>query len=153
MREVSLFRLYVLRALYLLLVVGLAIQDWPGVFDPARRWVLMDGQESSCMVAAFSVLCIFGLRYPLRMLPVLLWEIIWKTLWLASVLIPQWRSGHVDDALKPTVFACSWVVLVYIAVPWRYIYQHYVRAQGDRWRAAAVKGEPNSAFMQQRFGP
>jgi hypothetical protein len=112
MREVSLFRLYFLRSLYLLVAVGLGILVWPGVFDLARRWGLMDGQEANCMVAAFSVLCIFGLRYPLQMLPVLLWEIIWKTLWLASVLIPQWRSGHVDNALQPTVFACSWVVLV-----------------------------------------
>jgi hypothetical protein len=98
----------------------------------------MDGQEASCMVAAFSVLCIFGLRYPLQMLPVLLWEIIWKTLWLASVLIPQWRSGHFDNALKPTVFTCSWVVLVYIAVPWRYVFLNYVRVPGDRWRVAAA---------------
>ena len=153
MREISLFRLYVLRSLYLLFVVGLGILVWPGVFDPARRWGLMDGQESSCMVAAFSVLCIFGLRYPLQMLPVLLWEIIWKTLWLASVLIPQWRTGHVDDALKPTIFACSWVVLVYIAVPWRYVFMHYVRAQGNRWWALAANGEANNAFISQRFGP
>jgi hypothetical protein len=133
MNEVSIFRLYVLRALYLLFVVGLGILVWPGLFNPAQRWVLMDGQEPNCMIGAFSILCVFGLRYPLQMLPLLLWEVIWKTLWLASVPLPQYLAGHIDDSLKPMVFACSWVVLVYIAIPWRYIFTHYVTARGDRW--------------------
>jgi hypothetical protein len=133
MNEVSLFRLYVLRALYLLFVVGLGILVWPGLFNPAQRWVLMDGQEPNCMIGAFSILCVFGLRYPLQMLPLLLWEVIWKTLWLASVPLPQYLAGHIDDSLKPMVFACSWVVLVYIAIPWRYAFTHYVTARGDRW--------------------
>lgn len=39
--------------------------------------------------------------------------------------------------MMPNVFAISMVVLVYIALPWSYIYHHYVKKQGDRWR----KGE------------
>jgi hypothetical protein len=30
----------------------------------------------------FPLLCVVGLHYPLQMLPVLLWGMIWKTLWL-----------------------------------------------------------------------
>jgi hypothetical protein len=86
------------------------------------------------MLAAFSLLCLVGLRYPLQMLPVLLWEVLWKTLWLLLVPFPQWRAGHVDEALQPAIFATSMVVLVYLAVPWDYVYRHFVKAHGDRWR-------------------
>jgi len=133
MHQVSLFRLYVLRAMYLFIVAGLGIFLWPGIIDPSTHWGLSEG-HAACMLAAFSLLCALGLRYPVQMLPVLLWEVLWKTLWLAIVPFPQWISGHVDDAIKPAVFACGMVVLVYIAIPWRYVFSQYVCAHGDRWR-------------------
>ena len=133
MNEVSQIRLYGLRALYLFIAAGLAVYLWPGVLNPDRHWELIQGQ-ANCMLAAFSLLCVLGLRYPLQMLPVLLWEVIWKTLWLLLVPLPQWMSGHIDESIKPSIIACSMVVLVYIAIPWRYVFVHYVKAQGDRWR-------------------
>ena len=78
--------------------------------------------------------CVLGLRYPVQMLPVLIWEVLWKTMWLLMVPLPQWMAGHVDEVIKPTVFACSMVVLVYLAIPWPYVYARYVVAAGDRWR-------------------
>ena len=74
------------------------------------------------MLAAFSLCCLLGIRYPLQMLPVLLWETLWKTLWLAIVPLPQYLAGHLEDDLKPSVFACSLVLLVYLAVPWPYVF-------------------------------
>jgi hypothetical protein len=35
MPEVSMFRLYVLRAMYLFTVVGLGVFLWPGIINPA----------------------------------------------------------------------------------------------------------------------
>ena len=133
MNEVSLFRLYVLRAMYLFIVVGLAFYVWPGVLDPNKQWELMQG-EVSCMLAAFSLLCVVGLRYPLQMLPVLLWEVTWKTLWLLLVPLPQWMAGRLDQSLGPTIFAVSLVVLVYLAIPWRYVFVQYIKARAERWR-------------------
>jgi hypothetical protein len=54
MSEVSLPRLYVLRAMYLFIVAGLGIYLWPGILDPNKRWELMQG-HASCMLAAFSL--------------------------------------------------------------------------------------------------
>jgi hypothetical protein len=132
MPEVSLFRLYVLRAMYLFIVVGLGTFLWPDIINPAKHWHLSEG-HADCMLAAFSLLCLLGLRYPLQMLPVLLWEVTWKTIWLALVPLPQWWAGHVDDAIKPAVFACAMVVIVYAAVPWPYVFRHFVKARGERW--------------------
>jgi len=137
MHDVSLFRLYVLRAMYLFIVAGLGVYLWPGVLDPNKHWELMQGQ-ASCMLAAFSLLCLVGLRYPLQMLPVLLWEVIWKTLWLVLVPLPQWMAGRLDQSLGPTIFAISLVGLVYLASPWRYVYQNYITAPAERWRGVSA---------------
>jgi len=104
MHQVSLFRLYILRGMYLFIVIGLSVYLWPSILNPEKHWELMEGQ-ASCMLAAFSLLCLLGLRFPLQMLPVLLWEVIWKTLWLILAPLPQWRAGHIDDSIKPSIFA------------------------------------------------
>jgi hypothetical protein len=43
-------------------------------------------------------------------------------------------AGRIDESIKPSIFACSMVVLVYVAIPWRYVFAHYAKASGDRWR-------------------
>jgi hypothetical protein len=102
------------------------------VINRGRHWGVVEAQ-AYCMLAAFSLFCLLGLRYPLQMIRVLRWEVTWKTLWLGIVPLPQWLAGHVDESLKPSIFACSFVVLVYVAIPWRYVFSHYVKARGDRW--------------------
>ena len=71
--EVSLARLYVLRAMYLLLVIGGAIVFLPQLIghEPTARGVIPS------MLGGLWVLACFGLRYPLHMLPILLFELAW----------------------------------------------------------------------------
>src|SRR5256714_9938392 len=87
--EVSLSRLYVLRAMYLLLVIGGAIVFLPQLIghEPTARGVIPS------MLGGLWVLACFGLRYPLQMLPILLFELVWKTIWLIDYGLPQWRWG------------------------------------------------------------
>jgi len=105
MNDVSLFRLYLLRALYLLIVVGLGIVVWPGVIHHAKPWELMEGVVA-CMLAAFSALSVLGLRYPLQMLPLLLWELVWKAIWLLVVALPLWSAGQMDESTWSVASAC-----------------------------------------------
>lgn len=133
MNDVSLLRLYLLRAMYLLVVVGLGIVIWPGILFQAQPWELSRGVVI-CMLAAFSLLCAVGLRYPLLMLPVLLWELAWKTMWLLLVALPAWRGGHLDGATLATTIDCLFVAVVPFVIPWGYVLRQYVRREGDRWR-------------------
>lgn len=130
--EVSLLRLYLLRAMYLLIVVGLGIVVWPGIIHHSTPWTL-NGGVVKCMLAAFSLLSLLGLRYPLQMLPVLLWELGWKAIWLAIVAYPAWAAGSMDAAMTATAIECMVAVLIPIVVPWRYVLARYVRAPAARW--------------------
>lgn len=133
MNEVSLFRLYLLRALYLLIVVGLGIVVWPGVIHHEKPWEPMEGVVA-CMLASFSALSVLGLRYPLQMMPLLFWELVWKTIWLIVVAVPLWSAGTMDKAHHSIAVAVLGVVIFPFIIPWRYVFTHYVKKLGDRWR-------------------
>jgi hypothetical protein len=130
---VPLWRLYALRAGYLLLVAGLGSQVWPGIVLRHGAWTLMEGVVQ-CMLGALSLLALLGLRYPLRMLPLLLFEIAWKVIWLAVVATPLWIAGRMDADTWSTAAACLMMVVFPIVIPWRHVWTTLVAAPGDRWR-------------------
>jgi hypothetical protein len=130
---VSLFRLYLLRLAYLILVVGIGVEFWPGLLLRGATWPLMQGVAFS-MLAALSVLAVIGLRYPLALLPALFFELLWKTLWLVLVALPKWWAGPLDAATRESVFACAMAVILLPLIPWRYVVATYVMKPGERWR-------------------
>jgi hypothetical protein len=125
-------RLHAMRAGYLLMGVGLAVVKWPLLPD-ASGLPHFEGVTLS-LLTAMSVLAFLGLRYPVRLLPVLLFESAWKVLWLTVVALPKAMSGDLDAATSDTVVTCSLVVVVIAVIPWRYVWRNYVRAAGDPWR-------------------
>src|SRR5476649_769550 len=139
MNEVSLVRLYMLRAVYLIIAVGLGMLVWPGVIHHDKPWSLWPGVVN-CMLAAFGALCALGVRYPLQMLPVLLWELTWKTIWLLVVAMPLWLAGQMDQPTWEIASAVLLVVAFPFVIPWSYVYANYVRKSGDRWQRAAISG-------------
>ena len=86
-KELSTRRLNVMRFGYAFLGVGLAIVRWPLLFQDAPSLPLMEG-VATCLLTAMSLLALLGLRYPVRMLPILLFEVAWKVIWIAAVAIP-----------------------------------------------------------------
>ena len=129
---VPLWRLYLLRATYLLLVVGMGFQVWPALFHH-HPWTLMQG-VANCMLASMSALAALGLRYPLKMLPILFFELVWKATWLIGIAYPAWAAHAVDPDMAGTVFACALGVIFPVVIPWRYVLETYFKAPGDRWR-------------------
>lgn len=136
MNEVSQFRLYVLRAMYLLITLGLAIAVIPGIFHHAKPWGVSEG-ANQCMLAAFWALSALGLRYPLQMLPVLLWELTWKSIWLIIVAAPLRFASTMDQATGAMASEILVVVLIPFVIPWDYVIAHYVRKPGNPWRSTA----------------
>jgi hypothetical protein len=129
--EVSLVRLYVLRATYLLLVVGLGAMIVPPLVthEPMARGVIPS------LLGALWLLAFLGLKYPLQMLPLLMFEFAWKTIWLFDYGLPQWSAGRMPPTFSEDFTAIgAGVILMPIVIPWGYVWRHYVKAPGDRWR-------------------
>ncbi|KAF1716276.1 hypothetical protein CSC74_10535 [Pseudoxanthomonas yeongjuensis] len=133
MPEVSLLRLYLLRAMYLLIAAGLGIVLWPSIVSSAGT-----AADSNTVVMALlgslSLLCLLGIRYPLRMLPLLIFELVWKTIWVVAFALPLWLAGTLDAYGRETLFACMvGVVLVPLVIPWGHVYRTYLAARGEAW--------------------
>jgi hypothetical protein len=131
--ETSLLRLYLLRGTYLLIALGLGPQIWPLIFHH-RAWTDLMHGVAVCLLAAVTALALLGVRYPLRMLPLLFLELVWKSLWLLAMALPMWRAGALDADALDTVQACLMGIIFPIVIPWGYVWRHYVVAPGDRWR-------------------
>ncbi len=134
--DVALWRLYVLRAFYLAIAVLEGAQIWPIIIQHAQNgkvWELMHG-VAFCMLSALTALAFLGVRYPLKMLPLMFFEMAWKVIWLAAVALPLELAHKMDDDNMPTVIACSMIAVVFLIMPWGYVWRQYVKSPGDRWR-------------------
>jgi hypothetical protein len=132
-RELSPRRLNIMRFGYAFMGVGLAIVKWPILVQNAPSLPVFEGVVA-CLLTAMSLLAFLGLRYPVRMLPILLFEVIWKVIWIAAVAVPHLVADDIDAATRALLFNCSLVVIIIAVTPWRYVWRRYVRATGDAWR-------------------
>jgi hypothetical protein len=87
-----------------------------------------------------SVLALMGLRYPLRMLPILLFEVGWKLTWLGVIALPLWLDDNLDDATGEQAATVLWVVIIIAVIPWRHVIAQYLLATGDPWRRSRTTG-------------
>jgi hypothetical protein len=89
------------------------------------------------MLVALSLLTFLGLRYPLQLLPILLFELAWKFIWVGVVVVPLWAAGRLDPATLYVFSTCLVVLIVLAVIPWRYVFTQFVSNPGDRWRPVA----------------
>lgn len=129
--EVSLARLYVMRAACLAGAVALGFDILPALIrpDPVARGMI------PAILGGLWVMALIGIRHPLRMVPILLFEFVWKTIWLLAYGLPQWLAGTGSPRLSEDLIGIGLGPLVFgLVMPWGYVWRHYVRAPGDRWR-------------------
>ena len=129
--EVSLFRLYMLRAAYLLLVVGLGGMIVPDVISHP----LISRGVIPSLLGAVWLLAFVGLKYPLEMLPLLMFEFAWKALWVVAYGVPQWSEGHLPATFaEDSLNIGLGVILMPLVIPWGFVWRHFVKQAGARWR-------------------
>lgn len=130
--EVPLWRLYLMRAIALLFAVSGFFNYLPGLLDPSPT---ARGMTNGMLGGLWVLVMLFGLRYPLKMIPIFLFEFIWKSIWLICFGLPQWWAGREDPQLSKDLFEIGAFPFVFaLIIPWGYVWRHYVKAPSDRWR-------------------
>lgn len=135
MNDVSLFRLYLLRACYALLAVSQGSIQLPLFFHHAP-WTLNSGMAHSFLLA-LATLSLVGVRYPLQLLPIFIYELLWKLIWLVGIALPLWLANQVDAETREAFFQIGPIIVLIPIIPWRYIFQNYISKPGDRWTSRA----------------
>ena len=70
-------------------------------------------------------------RYPLKMLPLLFFEIIWKSIWLAAFALPLLLThSYIDVAMAEKIQACLTVVIILPLIPWHYVFSAFASHPG-----------------------
>ena len=131
---VSIPRRNALRACYLLMVVGLGATAWPRLLTAAPDRPLMDGVVDA-VLCGLQLLAMVGLFSPVRMLTVLVFDVLWKVIWVAAVAIPRWVDHTVDADVTETLFAAAWAIPFVVIIPWRVVVAEVLR-RGEPWRRA-----------------
>ncbi|MGH2828116.1 MAG: hypothetical protein ACRDKF_14235 [Actinomycetota bacterium] len=133
----SVRRLNVMRIGYAVMGVGIAVRNWPLLVNRSEPWPLYEG-VTKYMLVAMGLLALLGLRYPVKMLPILLFESAWKLLWLGAVAAPLWIADDLDAATSEVAGAALLVVIILAVIPWRYVITQFVTKPGDPWRSRAA---------------
>lgn len=131
--EVSLFRLYTLRVAYFVMAAGLGVFIWPDVVHHTNEFAAMRGIQVA-LLAGLGATAALGLRYPVKMLPVLLFELTWKAIYLIAFAWPLWSAHQINAATAEDIKSVLMVVIFIPLIPWRYVFAHYVLECGDRWK-------------------
>jgi hypothetical protein len=119
--------IYLLRLIYFLMAAFVAPNAWRALVTHEGPWNHFTAL-AFCVWAAYPTLAVLGLLHPLRMLPIMLFAIAYKALWLIVVAYPLWRAGALAGSpAEEMTYAFLWLPLPLIAVPWKYVFETYVK--------------------------
>ena len=118
--------IYLLRLVYALVFVFVGFDVWSSILSHEGTWNPVTA-AAFCMWAAYSLMSLIGIFRPLKMLPLVLFEILYKLIWLTIVAYPLWSANELAGSpAEDMVYAFLWVILPVVAVPWKYAAIHYV---------------------------
>ena len=132
MRPFSALRLTLLRACYAVLVVGLSLRYGPVFVEGLYTLPRMDGVVVA-LLSALGLLSVAGLFSPFRMLPLLVFEIAWKLIWVSAVAVPKWLDGSLDEGTLSILFNCAVALPFVFIVPWRHVAVTFLTSADPLW--------------------
>lgn len=111
------------------MLVVMSVDAWKMIFTH-------DGQLERfraiaiCVWAAYGTLGLFGLFKPLKWLPIVLFMIFYKTLWLLVVSLPLWKSnqlaGSPAEEMTYIFLVAPFLLLI---IPWKYVFRTFIFEQ------------------------
>lgn len=119
--------IWLLRLFYFLMAAFVATDAWKTLITHEGPWNHVRA-VAFCVWATYPTLAVLGLIHPLRMLPIMLFTIGYKSIWLIFVAYPLWRANALAGSpAEEMTHVFLWTPLLMIAVPWKYVYQVYVK--------------------------
>ena len=128
----SVVRLNLMRVGYAVMGFGLAAAKWP-LLDDLRHMPVFEG-VMTCLFVALGLLALLGLRQPARMLPVLVFDVLWKAIWLTLVALPEAVTGSLSEDVRQVAVNCSVVAIVVLVTPWSHVWHRLISGPADPWR-------------------
>jgi len=137
--------IFLLRIVYLLMCGMMAVTAWSSILDHQGAWEPYRAM-ATCVWAAYGTLSLLGLLQPLRMLPIVLFMIFYKSLWLAVVAYPLWRAGTLaGSSAEELTFIFLAAPVFALVVPWGYVVRRFVLVQNRGPKVALAQPAARTA--------
>jgi hypothetical protein len=118
--------IYLLRLLFTLMFLFLTYDSVTHIIRHTGPW---DPANSAAwfMWGSCAVIAIIGIRRPLRMLPIVLFEIVYKTAWLIIIAYPLYQRNELTgSSAEGMADNFMLVILPIVAMPWKYFFRTYI---------------------------
>jgi hypothetical protein len=93
-----------------------SVGGWPA--DEPIAWGIV-----ASVYVAFGILSIFGLRSPLKFVPILFLQLSYKSIWFIAVVLPLLVAGRFPSyAILTVVIFATFIIGDLIAIPFPYIF-------------------------------
>jgi len=122
MTRLPVWRIALLRVGYLLIAGGLGMFIVPRLISPPA-WSSSSAAVVTCFLAAMMTLCALGVWRPLAMLPVMLFELVWKIVYMTRVALPAWLDGTLTGDFEAVYWECVPILLYIPIIPWRHVWR------------------------------
>jgi len=120
------FNVWGLRLFYFLMLVFVAPGAWRVLLDHDGPWDPLHA-VAWAVWATYPALAAFALLHPLRWLPLMVFTIGYKAVWLGFVALPLWQAGTMDGSnAQPIAESFLALPLLVLVVPWAYAWRTYV---------------------------
>jgi hypothetical protein len=118
--------IFLLRLLFTLMFFFLSYDSWTAILHHKGAWNNVNA-AAWCMWASYAGISCIGMMRPLKMLPIVLFEIIYKMAWLLIVAYPLWMNGELAGSpAEGMARVFIWVILPIAAMPWRYFFRTHI---------------------------
>lgn len=119
--------IYLLRLFYFLIAAFVGSEAWSTLINHQGAWNHTVAL-TWCVFAAYSTLSVIGLFRPLRMLPIMLFVLVYKSLWLIVVAFPLWRAGTMaGNPAEEMAGVFMWIPVLFPVIPWGYVWRTLLR--------------------------
>ena len=116
-----------MRGLFFLNFISLAFDNWQTILFPNSQMDTLTGVTISFW-AAFSLLNLLGLRFPLKFVPILLLQLLYKSAWIIGTYLPAKNSDVLNEDLASFFWVCvAGIVLNLLIIPWKFVYYEYLK--------------------------
>jgi hypothetical protein len=121
----SSLRLWVMRVPYFFTGVLFTFTAWTSLLNYWGEFEATEG-VAYAFWGVLSLLALFGLRFPVKMLPLLLLQFGYKLLWIAAVGYPLMSRGELDAGAQELFQANLYGVIIdTVAIPWLFVFKTY----------------------------
>lgn len=118
--------IYVMRLFFALMFIFIGQSSWTHILTHKGPWEPMNA-IAWCTWAAYSTLSLLGIYHTLRMLPIMLFMVFYKGLWLIAVAYPLWKTNTLTGSTAEELANIFiWIIIPLLFIPWKYVFQRFI---------------------------